>query len=74
MNPTYIVENTFRPAQFASTSLAVGTAGAVAASTGPDIMTLIILALIALAIIGAIIWYVNEENKKSIQQDLEPEL
>jgi hypothetical protein len=74
MNPTYIVENTFRPAQFASTSIAVGTAGAVAASTGPDIMTLIILALIAMAITGAIIWHVNEENKKSIQQVLEPEL
>ena len=38
MNPTYIVENTFRPAQFASASLAVGTAGAVAASTGPFLM------------------------------------
>ena len=74
MNPTYIVENTFRPAQFASTSLAVGTAGAVAASTGPDIMTLIILALIAMAIIGAVIWYVNKENNKYNQQHLEPEL
>ncbi len=74
MNPTYIVENTFRPAQFASASLAVGTAGAVAASTGPDIMTLIILALIAMAIIGAVIWYVNKENNKYNQQHLEPEL
>ena len=72
MNPTYIVENTFRPAQFASTSLAV-SAGAVAASAGPDIMTLIILALIAIAIMGAIIWYVNEENNKSKRQDLESE-
>ncbi|HAP68466.1 MAG TPA: hypothetical protein DCR04_01850 [Flavobacteriales bacterium] len=74
MNPTYIVENTFRPTQFSSVGVAVGVTGAVVASKGLDPLTIIILALIVIGIAGAVIWYVNEENKKSKQQDLEPEL
>ena len=70
MNPTYIIENTFAPAQFAVVAT-VGAAGASATKAGTDILVIVIVAIIVLAIIGTIMWYMTEESNNSKVEVLE---
>jgi hypothetical protein len=70
MNPTYIIENTFAPAQFAVVAT-VGAAGASATKAGTEVLQIVLVAIIALAILGIIIWYMTEESNNSKEEVLE---
>jgi|GEM_PF-1756676 len=74
MNPVIIIENSFRPSAFIAATAPVGVAASVAAGTiitGSDLAKIAGVVIIALIILGVVIYNSEESRKRRSQRELQ---